>query len=64
MGILVNRKIIPLERIPRIVGIGSFIFGFLFLMIYGLTNERPAEIVADTTRNFILAAAIAFGGYI
>jgi hypothetical protein len=63
-GILLRRKVIPLERMPRIIGIGSFLFGFAFLMISSLTYRRPIETVGYTATNFVLAACIAVAGYV
>jgi hypothetical protein len=63
-GIVIKRKIIPLERMPRITGIVSFIYGFVLLMIGSLTDRRPAEIVDYTATNFALSACLAIGGYV
>jgi hypothetical protein len=63
-GIIIKRKIVPLERMPRIIGIGSFIFAFVFFMISSLTYRRPAEVVDYTATNIVLAAGIAIGGYV
>jgi len=64
MYILLKQKRLKPEALPRVLGVGAFVYGFVCMMTFSAILRPTSEFVNYTIENLFWSLAVSIMGYL